>query len=1091
MIKDQENEPYFPNPSEFMRERKPYLYSDSSSETSFHLDRTVFSHFLETLTQRNEHQDFELFCRKLCEREICPNLRPQTGPEGGGDGKVDTETYPVAEEISNLWYIGETGAAKERWAFAFSAKQKWSPKVRSDVEGIINENRGYQRIFFITSRPVRNRDKLRIEDELTSKYDVPVTIHDQSWIIERVFENKHFALAYEYLNIGDQLSDKRILGPNDLVNQSELDELENLLNDPEAYLGLEHQQARDALIAAKISRNLELPRFETDGRFMRAMRLAEKVGFRRTSLEATYEYAWTLYWWFDDFLGASNAYDAVENLAINSPDTIDLDKMLNLLTVLSASVNQGHISEENAKLNERFAKLFDALDILSKDPNRPTNALQAETNIILMNLQVGRLNHDSEKISSGWKELEAVIQKALKLPEYPMQKPILMISQLAEVIGDDPAFEQLFETVAEIAGERESDGKSGMLLLSRAKKKLDLEQPLQALGYLGRAALKLMKHEYRDHQVEAQYLISVGYRSAGLMWSARSACLNALMHIFADAGESNEFRPQVMPAIKLWAWISLELGHIPDTLAALEMFRIFSNTLPLDDESKEYAESEYFILDGCLGCLLSNSNEEELPKLSELPDILGAIDLIASQGALLYRMGYEDFLRTEGFFPAKGTEDFDPYEFYSSLAAQPAKDQTPRMLLTFFDDTVVMKTKVLGVNVECHVENTDNVVAFAEFLLSGFEAFLATALNSEVYPLTSRSIVHIIEDETIDKPKYQIEEISFNATISWPSKLKIFDADATETLQTFVYEFILFFAHNILAMANSEQLIKELVENDLAPERALSFSPPALNYSRILRRSRSLISDWKKHIKNQYTVKDERPVFNVDFTIKNEETTISPQANDNEIVFNRHDQIKLQSFGNPRLWDKAEWSGVAYAVRPDNVPPLMGMRFEDYVTAKKIFAELYEKHGSQTSDSSFRITIVKGISRQNPTHYRVCISPEPNKNDLGTQGTFMMGRTNTMEPISTENLDRFLEDYEKKGAYIFALIEDFSSTSVKIVNEFAMIRRKLVVTEAWQINLYSPDVFAIRRDDDPFIPSHVKNAPVQDVLAQLRQINQN
>ena len=54
---------------------------------------------LETITARNQTRDFEIFCRKLCERIICPNLKPATGPEGGGD-------------------IGEANAGQERWAFA-------------------------------------------------------------------------------------------------------------------------------------------------------------------------------------------------------------------------------------------------------------------------------------------------------------------------------------------------------------------------------------------------------------------------------------------------------------------------------------------------------------------------------------------------------------------------------------------------------------------------------------------------------------------------------------------------------------------------------------------------------------------------------------------------------------------------------------------------------------------------------------------------------------------------------------------------------------------------------------------------------------
>jgi hypothetical protein len=69
-------------PSEFMRGRRPYLFSDSRSETTTELHREVFEHQLETLTSRKEETKFEHFARKLAEKEICPNLLPQTGPTG-------------------------------------------------------------------------------------------------------------------------------------------------------------------------------------------------------------------------------------------------------------------------------------------------------------------------------------------------------------------------------------------------------------------------------------------------------------------------------------------------------------------------------------------------------------------------------------------------------------------------------------------------------------------------------------------------------------------------------------------------------------------------------------------------------------------------------------------------------------------------------------------------------------------------------------------------------------------------------------------------------------------------------------------------
>ncbi len=95
-----------PNPRDLMRFRHPDLFSDTQIDDVPQLPKAAFEYYLDTLTSRKQEYQFEHFCRKLAEKEICPNLRVQTGPTGGGDSKVDTETYPVAEEIAERWWIG-------------------------------------------------------------------------------------------------------------------------------------------------------------------------------------------------------------------------------------------------------------------------------------------------------------------------------------------------------------------------------------------------------------------------------------------------------------------------------------------------------------------------------------------------------------------------------------------------------------------------------------------------------------------------------------------------------------------------------------------------------------------------------------------------------------------------------------------------------------------------------------------------------------------------------------------------------------------------------------------------------------------------
>ena len=175
-------------PSAFMRGLRPELYSDSQGRTDYQLDAPLLGYHLDTLTKRNQTNDFEIFCRKLCARAICPNLRSQTGPDGGGDSKADSESYPVAEEVSELFYEGEPNGGQARWGFAFSAKEKWQQKVRDDVRGLFATGRNYDRIICVTAMFAKSKERAKLEDELSAETGVPVTIHDRTWIVEEVVE---------------------------------------------------------------------------------------------------------------------------------------------------------------------------------------------------------------------------------------------------------------------------------------------------------------------------------------------------------------------------------------------------------------------------------------------------------------------------------------------------------------------------------------------------------------------------------------------------------------------------------------------------------------------------------------------------------------------------------------------------------------------------------------------------------------------------------------------------------------------------------------------------------------------------------------
>ena len=211
-------------PSDYLRERRPERYSDFIITDEPQITRDILEYHLETLTNRSQEKEFEYFARRLAEKKLCPNILPQAGPTGGGDSKVDSETYPVAEEISSRWYQGDAGA-KDRWAFAMSAKKEWKGKVRSDIKKIAGTGRGYSLIYFITNQFVRDKVRTEFEDALTTEFNITVRILDRNWIVGRVINHGRIEIAAQILSIDSlRLTSRKQIGPRDAKKEVELKE---------------------------------------------------------------------------------------------------------------------------------------------------------------------------------------------------------------------------------------------------------------------------------------------------------------------------------------------------------------------------------------------------------------------------------------------------------------------------------------------------------------------------------------------------------------------------------------------------------------------------------------------------------------------------------------------------------------------------------------------------------------------------------------------------------------------------------------------------------------------------------------------------
>lgn len=441
-----------------MRARRPYLYSDTRQGIEYALTREVLANHLASLTARNEENVFEHFARRLAEVEICPNLRPNTGPSGGGDGKVDSETYPVSSEIAARWYYGEPDAASERWAFAISAKQEWKGKVRGDVEKIAATDRGYTRIYFITSRNARAKDRADIEEELEKQHGIPLTILDQAWILERVFEHGRVPLAVTALDMTDSLKRQTTeTGPGDRERMAELAALDAKIaegNDEPSTL------AGDMLDAALLARGVERPRSEIDGRFLQARRLAQKARNRLLEFKIVYNWAWTSNFWFDDLEALSDRYGDAAALIEDVCNAELISRLTNLRSVLRMAVSAGGLDEAHARLAERGAMLQKMLASVADDEARPNSALHARAMQLFVEMIDRRHDHPDEPMDDVWNGLREVLRSSEGFGTFPFEEMVDSLSELGAYIKDSEAFDALYADMAELQAKRRGDGEA-------------------------------------------------------------------------------------------------------------------------------------------------------------------------------------------------------------------------------------------------------------------------------------------------------------------------------------------------------------------------------------------------------------------------------------------------------------------------------------------------------------------------------------------------------------------------------------------------------------------------------------------------------
>ena len=1090
-------------PSDYMRARRPALFSDSKVSRRSTLTRAVFEYHLNSLTSRNQERDFEHFCRELAEKKICPNLLPQTGPVGGGDSKVDSENYPVSDEVSMRWYEGlaTSGQTKQRWGFAFSAKQKWRSKVESDVRKIENTRRGYKLVYFITNQFVKDKVRAEVESALTKRYRLKVRILDRSWIVENIFKDKLEDLAVETLHLTGFEADQKVAGPRDFRRQQALEELDKQIEDSNHYRGVEYQLGEDCLRAALLARGLELPRAEIEGRFARAERIALKLKHRQQRLRVAYAKAWTAFWWFDDFEQLISLYRPVEELAVGSDNANDLELLANLWALLAGCVKTHGIDAGVAKLAPRTATLRSELERLASDKERPNNALLARTSLILMGLQ--ERPTDAEVTSRLLRELKSIVAETDELISYPVEMVSKIIIELGDVLGGNPDYDELFEMLTDTMARRASEGDAGRMLLARAHQKLRARKIYDAIRLYGRAQLMLAKREYRLELIAALVGGGLAYEAAGLLWAARSNVLAGANQAFSDFAEEGEIPPQGLACLRKLVWLELQLGRVPAVLQWIEAASGIAQNLALTGKRRESYVEERNTQDAILGILLLKSGFADLDLLATLPPVLEQLGLESSRMAVLYSLGYEDQLRQEGIIPESEDQN-SAREFFTKWLRQPANRDLPAKPEFAAGNEVLLRSSVLGCQVTARVANRLDSLCFGERILACLESLLATSLERPgVFPYAQEFPLKIFPSEDASsKPDYKFESSNGGQilAISHPAAPDSGGsrvAADSHWLQGLVLEISL----RIALPSDPKEYGEQVFGREQGFGRAITFSDPSIPLGNILGSGmRVRISDWEAQGNQEKRPSLRREVWSQGLepeALGAEEHRLFDNIGEGDppkelLDFSavKHSDTRVFSLIDMPVWDGAGWKGVGYAFGPDlSEPPILGLAFMNADAARKIFTSWRAKLGNVDEREELHVSLITGVDKKHPFSYAAVIgSNPPTSTTSGIHHFVSVSRVHRMDPSDSRNLDAFLARFERLGAYWLVPAHFVSESQLpEFFFDLGIGKRTLRVLPAWKLGENDPDCVALHADDEPIIPDAVQDAPVLGLLERRKR----
>jgi len=355
--------------------------------------------------------------------------------------------------------------------------------------------------------------------------------------------------------------------------------------------------------------------------------------------------------------------------------------------------------------------------------------------------------NDEAGVVAAIKKLVRITSESEGLIDYPVEQFAKIVDELGMVFSDLPQYDELVETVIDLTQRRAGQQRAGRMLLTRGLQKLRASRVYDAIRLFGRAQQELAMREARDELTDALFACGLAYEGAGLLWAARANTLASANRVYADMREGGPIPDNALGCARRMVWLELQLGRVAHVLQWIEFAGVLASNQGLDSDRWDRFLSEREAQDLALALLLLKTDLPELMELRFLPDVLEHLNLLYSRMALLYALGYEDLLRSEGSVPPDESSDA-LLSTFTDFMKQSAVADLPLGPTALGGGSLTLVSPVLGCRVIARAEPDYESQRLAERILAGAEALFATSLHEEIFPYREELTIEIRRDVT-------------------------------------------------------------------------------------------------------------------------------------------------------------------------------------------------------------------------------------------------------------------------------------------------------------------------------------------------------